>query len=360
MDFSSSLPKVSICIPVYNMAETIATTLHSALNQTYQNYEVILADNQSTDATFEIASSIKSPRLRVIRNKCNLGAYGNHNFLLNEATGEWVKFLHGDDDLLPICLDSFINFVNRLPMRPALVACGAIRYDEQEREVSRSPISANPVLIHPKLPADFLNEGNIYGTPTMVFLDRAVLLDLGGFDSEMEPAADWDCWIKIRSRCVTALLCTYLVITRDDIVPEIDKQVRQRVNFMLSDLRIIWKCFSQDPINSDQPIERTIYAGFVCRQMYRYMNSIILFGLRGNFNLLRVAVSSLTRGPQFNQGATNYGSKVKTLQFLLLQVFFSYIYRRFRVVLGRDAFRKIDPFAGTSSVALTRSLADSD
>src|SRR3990172_6845810 len=102
---------VSICIPVYNMEPTIERCIRSALGQTYPSVEVVVADNQSTDRTHELALSIKDSRLRVVRNERNLGPYGNHNRLLELSRGEWVKFLHGDDELTPECVEKMVAAV---------------------------------------------------------------------------------------------------------------------------------------------------------------------------------------------------------------------------------------------------------
>ncbi|MFC1491323.1 glycosyltransferase family 2 protein [Nitrospinota bacterium] len=106
--------KVSICIPVYNMADCIERCIRSALNQTYENIEVIVTDNQSTDGTYEKASSISDPRLTVLRNSENLGAYGNHNRCIDVASGKWIKFLHGDDELVPECVEGYVGCCERM------------------------------------------------------------------------------------------------------------------------------------------------------------------------------------------------------------------------------------------------------
>ena len=93
------LPKVSILIPAYNQAQFIGETIASALAQTYGNLEVIVSDNASTDGTAAIVQGmLDDPRLRYHRNAENLGRVPNYHGLLHEqAIGEFVLFLDGDD-----------------------------------------------------------------------------------------------------------------------------------------------------------------------------------------------------------------------------------------------------------------------
>lgn len=93
-----NLPKVSIQIPCYKQEKYIAETIQSALAQTYSNLEVVVLDDCSPDQTFEIAQSIKDPRLKVFRNEQNIGRVKNYRKLLFElVSGEWVVNLDGDD-----------------------------------------------------------------------------------------------------------------------------------------------------------------------------------------------------------------------------------------------------------------------
>ena len=93
------LPKVSIMIPTYNQERFIAQAIESALMQDYNNIEVIIADDCSTDQTGQIAQRyIQNPRITYIRNNKNLGRVGNyHHTLYTHTTGDWIINLDGDD-----------------------------------------------------------------------------------------------------------------------------------------------------------------------------------------------------------------------------------------------------------------------
>lgn len=103
-------PKVSILIPSYNRADVIRETLECAVSQTYQNIEVIVGDNQSTDGTYQIIQNYASkyPFVIAFRNQENLGPARNWRKCLDRASGEYVKILWSDDlitrDFLQTCL----------------------------------------------------------------------------------------------------------------------------------------------------------------------------------------------------------------------------------------------------------------
>ncbi len=92
-------PKVSVMIPTFNQAHLVGEAIESALAQTYENLEVIVADDASTDDTPEVVGDFTNdPRLSYYRNSTNLGRVANyHRTLYERATGDWVVNLDGDD-----------------------------------------------------------------------------------------------------------------------------------------------------------------------------------------------------------------------------------------------------------------------
>ena len=88
-----------ICIPSYNGASLIGQTLESILAQDFQNYTIIISDDNSTDNTIEVVKSFKDERIKIFRNKENLGYGRNLEVLKNLAKGD-ILFLMGQDDVL--------------------------------------------------------------------------------------------------------------------------------------------------------------------------------------------------------------------------------------------------------------------
>lgn len=103
-------PKISVLIPMYNRKHYISDAIDSVLNQTFQDFEIIIRDNCSTDGSFEFvrdkyAAEISSGRIKLIRNFKNLGEYANVARLFASAQSEYVHVLHSDDFMLPHALE---------------------------------------------------------------------------------------------------------------------------------------------------------------------------------------------------------------------------------------------------------------
>lgn len=104
---------VSIIMPSYNTAPYIRETIQSVLDQTYQNWELIIIDDCSTDNTDEVVASIKDERIRYYHNEKNSGAAVSRNRALREAKGRWIAFLDSDDLWMPEKLEKQISFMEK-------------------------------------------------------------------------------------------------------------------------------------------------------------------------------------------------------------------------------------------------------
>src|SRR5262245_28937104 len=107
--------RVSLCIPVWNGAAFLPEALASALGQTFRDFELLVVDDASDDASAAIAAATGDPRLRVLRNERRLGIPGCWNRCLAEAGGEYVKFLFQDDLLAPGALATLVDALEREP-----------------------------------------------------------------------------------------------------------------------------------------------------------------------------------------------------------------------------------------------------
>ena len=96
---------VSVCVPSYNGAAFIRQTIHSVLEQSFTNFELVVVDDKSTDETISIVRGISDPRLRVIESSMNLGLGANWNKALASVLGKYVKLLCQDDVLHSDCLE---------------------------------------------------------------------------------------------------------------------------------------------------------------------------------------------------------------------------------------------------------------
>lgn len=185
-------PKVSVIIPTYNRKAFLLEAINSVLAQTYQDFEVIVVDDGSTDGTHEIVESIEDPRVRYLYQE-NAGRSAARNRGLVDAAGEHVAFLDDDDLYLPDKLSSQVAFLQTHP-DVGLVAGGAELIDEHGdamgdwRTWEEQP--------------DLRVEACVYSCPLMpaiVLLRRKALARLEHwFDPDVEPAEDTDFFLRLQ------------------------------------------------------------------------------------------------------------------------------------------------------------------
>ena len=106
-------PLVSIMMPAYNAGKYIRRAIQSVLVQTYENWELIIVDDCSTDNTYEIVANYKDPRIRILRHEQNMGVGPSRNDALSASRGQWVTVLDADDQWLPERLDRLMKETER-------------------------------------------------------------------------------------------------------------------------------------------------------------------------------------------------------------------------------------------------------
>ncbi|WP_033151957.1 glycosyltransferase family 2 protein [Pseudobutyrivibrio ruminis] len=102
---------VSVIMPSWNTAGYIMESVESVLNQTYQNWELIIVDDASTDGTVDLLKQVNDPRVKVFVNEQNSGAAVTRNRAMREAKGDWVAFLDSDDLWSPTKLEKQLEFM---------------------------------------------------------------------------------------------------------------------------------------------------------------------------------------------------------------------------------------------------------
>jgi glycosyltransferase involved in cell wall biosynthesis len=110
-------PLVSILMTAYNRELYIAEAIESVLSQNYQNYELIIVDDFSSDRTVEIARTFEliDKRIKVYVNKQNIGQFPNRNLAASYAKGEYLKYVDSDDLIFPNTLDIMVSAMQTFP-----------------------------------------------------------------------------------------------------------------------------------------------------------------------------------------------------------------------------------------------------
>lgn len=180
----------SIVIPTYNRAKFILNTIDSVLVQAYENFEIIIVDDGSTDNTAEIVKTIKDPRVFYYQ-KANEERAAARNFGIRKAKGAFINFLDSDDYLYPEHLAEARNFLLDQPDAKAFHLAYEIR--DPKGQVLRMVEDQKPI-----------NDNIIFGNTLSangVFVDRQVLLENPfNEDRALSSLEDWELWIRLAAR----------------------------------------------------------------------------------------------------------------------------------------------------------------
>jgi glycosyltransferase involved in cell wall biosynthesis len=175
---------VSVVIPCYNQAHFLSEAIESVLCQGYTNVEVVVVDDGSTDNASEVASRYERAGVRLIRQE-NRGRSAARNRGLDEAQGKYVVFLDSDDRLLPEALEVGVKDLEAHP------ACALV--------FGRTSVvgtdGSSPMT-------DYYGEllrGNYIGTPGAVMFRRSVFDSVGGFDTTLHAAEDYELYLRVAS-----------------------------------------------------------------------------------------------------------------------------------------------------------------
>ena len=106
--------KFSVVIPLYNKEKYIARSISSVLHQTYENFELLVIDDGSTDESCRVAASIEDSRIRLIHKK-NGGESSARNFGIKHSSNDYIAFLDADDEWAPNFLRTIAGLIHAYP-----------------------------------------------------------------------------------------------------------------------------------------------------------------------------------------------------------------------------------------------------
>ena len=177
---------VSVIIPVYNGEKYIRDAIESVLNQTYKNFEIVVADDGSTDNTVEILKEY-GDKIRW-KSQENKGPASAKKFGTSMAKGEYLAYLDSDDIFLPDKLELQVNYLDK-HSEVGLVYSDYYQVNEKGEITKLSCSKKNLLLIQQNY------------VPTSGVMCRRECIDtLGRFDENLGSNYDWDMWIRISEK----------------------------------------------------------------------------------------------------------------------------------------------------------------
>lgn len=182
-------PAVSVIVPTYNRARVLPRALDSVLTQDFSDFELLVIDDGSTDATQEVLDNYLRGDLRVraLQMPANSGVSAARNLGLAEAHGDLIAFLDSDDEWLQGKLRRQVTFFDAAPRQVGMLYGGVHTLGSESWTFTPSQRG----MIYPQL----LERNVIHGT-SGVMLRREAVDRVGGF-AELPAMEDWDYWIRV-------------------------------------------------------------------------------------------------------------------------------------------------------------------
>lgn len=229
-----TLPLVSVCIPTYNGAKYLQEALHSVKEQSYQNLEIIISDDASSDNTILLVENFKNSVTFPVKiiNHIPKGIGNNWNNCVKNANGDFIKFLFQDDTLEKKCIEKMLEVA--LSNKAKVIASKRnfiIEGENQDQEKIKRWIALFGNL-QKKLNLDFLNEVaiidetifksenfleqpfNKIGEPIVMLIHKDVFTEIGYFSSELKQILDFEYWYRILKKYPIYLINVPLVSFR--------------------------------------------------------------------------------------------------------------------------------------------------
>ncbi|MEP5154975.1 glycosyltransferase family 2 protein [Planktotalea sp.] len=196
------MPVASIIVPAFNVAKTIAETLDALLAQTFQDFEIIVVDDGSTDRTVDVLENYSDdPRVRIVSQR-NRGLAGARNTGIHEAVGTYIGFCDADDVWEPAKLQVHVNHLGRNP-DIGISYSGSSLVDDEGTDLC---IAQRPRL-HGITAAHILKRNPI-GNGSAAVIRREVFDEIAYrprserercwfFDETFRQSEDIECWLRI-------------------------------------------------------------------------------------------------------------------------------------------------------------------
>jgi len=183
------MARISVVISTYNRAERLVKAIESVLNQTYQDFEIVVVDDGSTDNTTEVVNNFKSDKIRYFKSPKNFGTDTQpKNIGVRESKGEYIAFLDDDNDYRP---DHLNVLVKELDKNPEMAGVYGDRFvvDDLGQMAPRLGVCSdfNPALL---LKQNYIDTSD-------VLIRREALIKVGGFDERYRKYVDWNLWLRM-------------------------------------------------------------------------------------------------------------------------------------------------------------------
>jgi glycosyltransferase involved in cell wall biosynthesis len=204
------MAKISVIIPTFNRAQFVKKAINSVLNQTFQDVEIVVVDDGSTDNTKDIINSY-GEQVRYIYQE-NKGAASSRNTGIEASKGEYIAFLDSDDYYTAENLQKKLSFLES-NSKIGWVYSDWQLIDDKSNYLDKGSLRFN--YFNKKLSGEIFEElfykRNFIATDTVV-IRRSVLEDIGFFDPTIPSQEEYDLWLRVSARYPVCYINEPLVI----------------------------------------------------------------------------------------------------------------------------------------------------
>ena len=186
----------SVVIPLYNKELSISNTIQSVLNQTFQDFEIVVINDGSTDNSLQVVEQINDSRIRII-NKPNGGVSSARNRGIKEAKYDWIAFLDGDDLWIDNHLETLKDMIETNPADKVFTT-SFIFSDNNNVKVQRESFAYLRVDNYCKASLTHFNKTIIW--TSVVCVHKQVFDNVVAFNTNYIRGEDVDLWIRISKR----------------------------------------------------------------------------------------------------------------------------------------------------------------
>lgn len=231
---------ISVIIPVYNRENTILRAIKSVLNQTYQNFEIIIIDDYSSDRTVKNIKILmeKDKRINLLLNEKNQGPNYSRNRGIKHTKGEYIALLDSDDEWLKRKLKNQLElFQKKNDEKLGVVYCGAIFIEKNNKFFYQMPQKEGKIL------TELLSQNFIIAGGSNCLIKKKVFDECGLFDEskKMLNKQDYEMWLRVAQKYKFNFVNDYLVKIYCSKGITYNGSIRDPIKGVISSLYIIKK-----------------------------------------------------------------------------------------------------------------------
>ena len=246
-------PKVSVIIPTYNRSDLLPRAINSVLNQTYQDFELIIVDDGSTDNTEEVIKEFQEQdkRIKYIKHDKNKGGSAARNTGIKAARAEYIAFQDSDDEWLPEKLEKQMKVFESAPPEVGVVYTDMWRISKGEKKYWYSPkIMPEDGIVYKQA----LDRVMGIGIPTAI-IKRECLNAVGMFDENFPRFIDLELFVRLSKYYYFHHINEPLVNSHDT-----GKGISNNNQALVKAYQLIFEKYSYDVVKNKKSLAKHMYS----------------------------------------------------------------------------------------------------